>query len=356
LSDLQAAYPGMTVVYNTTVSTTKKDSIVTLTGTSGTATIAVGAASGIATFAASLTATRDAFIAANSAAFLLAGYTLNASGTAGIRIVGGATMALPTITGGVADLGGTASAVAFITDEVVEGSCITSYLGTVVSDCLAADDTCGVDATSNYSFVAPAPYKGKFWEEKVTIQLAPDCTIPTESTDCCVCGLVVEGKAFHPTTLKECSPGILEYNPGDYLGVKVHVTAYTYDPTQNPCDVSKEYITILQEEKLPSALSGKLVQKYERATLAYQNIRYAGNVYLDELNGFELTAKPHLFYDQYRLVLRGKLNYSENRLMKGVDDIAYNFLFASGTGKSFENHINSLILSSGNPDLSAVVL
>jgi hypothetical protein len=241
-------------------------------------------------------------------------------------------------------------------NAIVQGACITSYLGTVTSDCLAPDATCGVDDNTTYSFTPPAAYKGKFWEEKATIQLAPDCTIPVEATDCCVCGIIVEGKAFHPTTLKECSPGILEYNPGDYLGVKVHVTAYTYDPTGNPCDVSKEYITTLQEEKLPSALSGKLVQKYERATLSYQNIRYAGNVYLDELNGFELTAKPTLFYDQYRLVLRGKLNYSENRLMDGVDDIAYNFLFASGTGKSFESHINALILSSGNPDLSAVVL
>lgn len=241
-------------------------------------------------------------------------------------------------------------------NTLVSGGCISSYLATVTSDCLHPEITCGLDDNTNYQFVAPAPYKGKHWEEKAVIQLAPDCTIPVETTDCCVCGIIVEGKAFHPTTLKECSPGILEYNPGDYLGVKVHVTAYTYDPTENPCDVSKEYITILQEEKLPSALSGKLVQKYERATLSYQNIKYAGNVYLDELNGFELTAKPNLFYDQYRLVLRGKLNYAENRLMKGVDDIAYNFLFASGTGKSFEEHINTLILSSGNPDLSAVVL
>lgn len=241
-------------------------------------------------------------------------------------------------------------------NTLVSGGCISSYLATVTSDCLTPDATCAVDDNTNYSFIAPAPYQGKFWEEKSVIQLAPDCTIPIETTDCCSCGIIVEGKAFHPTTLKECSPGILEYNPGDYLGVKVHVTAYSYDPTGNPCDVSKEYITILQEEKLPSALSGKLVQKYERATLAYQNIRYAGNVYLDELNGFELTAKPTLFYDQYRLVLKGKLNYAENRLMSGVDDIAYNFLFASGTGKSFESHINSLILSSGNPELSAVVL
>lgn len=241
-------------------------------------------------------------------------------------------------------------------NTLVSGGCISSYLATVTSDCVSPENACAVDDNTSYNFVAPAPYKGKLWEEKSIIQLAPDCTIPVETTDCCVCGIIVEGKAFHPTTLKECSPGILEYNPGDYLGVKVHVTANTYDPTENPCDVSKEYITILQEEKLPSVLSGKLAQKYERATLSYQNIKYTGNVYLDELNGFELTAKPNLFYDQYRLVLKGKLNYSENRLMQGVDNIAYNFLFASGTGKSFESHMNSLILSAGNPDLNAVVL
>lgn len=236
------------------------------------------------------------------------------------------------------------------------GSCIHSYKATVLSDCVTPDLACGVDDNTAYSFQAPAPFKGKQWENKVTVQLEPNCDVTATPEDCCVCGIIVEGKAFHKDTLKECSPGILEYNPGDILGVKVHVTAYTYDPTDNPCNVTAEYVTTLQEEKLPRVTPGSMVQKYERARLAYEHKFYSGNVYLDEFNGFSLVAKPKYYYDHYRLVLRGKLNADVNRLMDGVDDIAYNFYFKEGMGKSFEAHINSLVLSAGNPDVHAVIL
>jgi hypothetical protein len=235
------------------------------------------------------------------------------------------------------------------------GSCAHSYLTTVQSDCVKPSEDCLI-TDEFYSFTAPVPFKGKMWENSTTIQLDPNCTIVPEVDDCCVCGIVVEGKAFHRETLAECTPGILEHNPGDLLGVRVHVTAQTWDPTGNPCDATKEYITILQNEKIPMGTPGSLLIKYERSRLAYENKLYSGNHYLDQANGFNIVAKVGTWYDNYRLVLRGKLNYDENRLMKGVDDIAYNFYFASGTGKDFETQMNSLILSAGNPELNAVIL
>lgn len=234
--------------------------------------------------------------------------------------------------------------------------CLHTYKTKVLSSCVKAEEDC-LPLETSYSFKAPHSFKGKLWSDDVTpIILTPDCTVPAESTDCCVCGIIVEGKAFHKDTMAECVPGLFDYNPGDLLGVKVHVTIQQYDPTGVACDVSKEYITILQDEKIPSVTSGTQVQKHERGRLAYEQALYSGNLVFDAANGFSLTAKPHFFYDVYRLVLKSKLNYNENGLMYGVDDIAYNFYFASGTGKSFENHINSLILSAGNPELTAVVL
>ena len=236
-----------------------------------------------------------------------------------------------------------------------EGSCAKSYTTEVMSDCVKPSENCLI-TEETYSFRPPSPFRGRIWTDSSTIQLDPNCEIVPEPTDCCVCGLVVEGKAFHKDTLAPCTPGILEHNPGDLLGVRVHVTAYTYDPTGSACDVTKEYITVLQDERIPSGTPGSLVMKYERARLAYENRYYSGNYYLDQANGFNLVAKVGVWYDHYRLVLKGKLNYAENRLMLGVDDTAYNFYFASGTGKDFETKMNSLILSTGNPDFNAVVL
>ena len=235
------------------------------------------------------------------------------------------------------------------------GSCAHSYTTEVMSDCVVDGTDCLI-TENQYSFKSPTPFKGKYWTDSVTIQLDPDCTITPGVTDCCVCGIVVEGKAFHKDTLMECTPGILDHNPGDVLGVRVHVTAETYDPTGNACDATKEYVTVLQDERIPMGNSGSLVLSYERSRLAYENKFYSGNAYLDQANGFNLVAKPNLWYDHYRLVLRGKLNTNENRLMNGVDDMAYNFYFASGTGKDFETQMNSLVLSAGNPELNAVVI
>ncbi|MGL4976903.1 MAG: hypothetical protein ACRC5G_02705 [Cetobacterium sp.] len=225
--------------------------------------------------------------------------------------------------------------------------CAKTYLTKVFSDCVQDDVDCPVTENTDYTFKAPAPFKGSVWVDSATVKVNVDCTDVVSVDECCVCGIVLEGKAFLKDSFVECDNSLYEHNPGDLIGVKVHATAYTYSATGSPCNVSKEYVTTLQTEKIPTGITGLLAQKYERAELAYKGKYWSGNSALDNASGFKLNAKPRLMYDQIRLTLSSKLNYPTNGLMHGVDNIAYNFLVPKGQSSQLQASLNALIASSG---------
>jgi hypothetical protein len=232
------------------------------------------------------------------------------------------------------------------------GTCIHTYKTTVFSDCIA-DEDCGKEQV--WSFQEPTPFKGQAWVEYKNINTAPDCTVPAATApDCCACGLIVEGKVFTRNYV-ECQPGWDVFDPSEVLGIKVHVTATSYDYTSNPCDDSKEYVTVLQQPVLPRGASGLLVQKFEKATLAYENKFFDTNPFVNQVDGFHLVAKPHLFYDTYTLKLRRR-GHESTYILNHQDTMTYYFYVPEGQGKALENLINPLVLSAGNPNLHAVVL
>lgn len=232
------------------------------------------------------------------------------------------------------------------------GTCIHTYKTTVYSDCIP-DEDCGKEQV--FSFEAPTPFKNQPWVEYRNINTAPDCTVPAAATpDCCACGLIVEGKVFTRNYV-ECQQGWEVFDPNEILGIKVHVTATSYDYTSNPCDDSKEYITVLQQPVLPRGASGLLVQKYEKATLAYENKYFDVNPFVNQIDGFHLVAKPHLFYDTYTLKLKRR-GHESTYILNHQDTLTYYFYVPEGQGKQLEGLINPLVLSAGNPELHAVVL
>ena len=232
------------------------------------------------------------------------------------------------------------------------GTCVHSYKTTVYSDCVK-DEDCDKDVVFN--FKAPSPFKGQSWVEYKSINTNPDCTVVAETApDCCACGIIVEGKVFTRNYV-ECRQGWEVYDPNEVLGVKVHVTAKSYDYTGNPCDDTKEYITVLQQPVLPRGASGLLVQKYEKATLAYENKFFDTNPFVNDMDGFHLVAKPHLFYDTYTLKLKRR-GHESTYINEFQDTMTYYFYVPEGKGKQLEALINPLVLSAGNPDLKAVVL
>jgi hypothetical protein len=232
------------------------------------------------------------------------------------------------------------------------GTCIHTYKTTVMSDCIS-DEDCGKEKT--FEFEAPATFKGQAWVDYKVINTAPDCTVPAAVTpDCCACGIIVEGKQFTRNYI-ECTQGWETFDPSEILGIKVHVTATSYDYTNNPCDDTKEYITTLQQPVLPRGASGLLVQKYEKATLAYENKYFDTNPYVNQVDGFHLVSKPHLFYDTYTLKLRRR-GMDTTYILNEQDTQTYYFYVPEGGGKQIEALINPLVLSAGNSDLKAVVL
>lgn len=355
LADLQAAYPDLTIALQTQTSITKKSSVITFTGTSGTATVVIGGVSKTATFATSLTVTRDNFITANAADYLTAGYVITASGTAGIKVVGGATMTTPTVTNATTNLAGTATTPAFITDEVVRGECSASYVTEITSDCVAPED-CGLE--ERYKFGKPAGFEGYQWEEFRAITTYPDCTVPeAEAEPCCVCGVVFETAVWNKTFTDCTTVGYTNWHPNEVKPVLLQVNIHSLDYSNNPCDETKHYSTVLQRLSFNLGTTGEYVQEAEIAALAaYEGKKFSNNPFVNEINGFQPIAKRHLLYDVYTLRLKHRGQDVDRYILKNQQYTDYKFFVAQGQGKALESLLNKLVLSTGKPEFKAVVL
>lgn len=355
LADLQAAYPELTVNLQTQTSITQKSSVITLTGTSGTATVTIGGVARTATFATSLTVTRDNFITSHAAAYLSAGITITASGTAGILAVGGATMVIPTIVNATTDLAGTATTPVFITDEVVRGACAASYVTEITSDCVAPLD-CGLEEI--YSFGKPAGFEGYQWEDFKAITTYPNCEVPTAPTEpCCSCGVVFETAVWNKTFTDCTTVGYTNWHPNEVKPVLLQVNIHSLDYSNNPCDETKHYSTVLQRLSFNLGTTGEYVQEAEMAALrAYEGKKWSNNPFVNEVNGFQPIAKRHLFYDVYTLRLKHRGHESDAYILKGQQYTDYKFFIAQGQGRAFETLMNKVVLSTGRTDLQAVIL
>jgi hypothetical protein len=355
LADLQAAYPDNNARVETRTSVVTKSSVITLTGTSGTATIAIGATSATATFATSLTVTRNNFITANAATFLAAGYTLTASSTAGIKVTGNSSLPTPTVTNATTNLAGTATTPAFITNEVVRGECSGTYLITSTSDCIAPEDC---DKLELYTFPAPLPFEGKAWSEyTVSTQDIATCSdsVASPCKACCVAGVAFETAVF-TSDYRESTYGWFNWQPQDVLPVEIQVSIQHMDYTGNLCDETSSYMTVLRETSLEKGTSGALVQEYERASLGYQNLYWNPNPFVNDAFGFQPVAKMDTLYDSYFLTIKKDHRSYNSYILADQNQITYAFYVPTGSGASLENLINGLVLSTGNPKLEAVKL
>lgn len=355
LADLQAAYPDLTINLQTQTSITKKSSVITLTGTSGTATVTIGGLAKTATFATSLTVTRNNFITANAAAYAAVGITITASGTAGILAVGSTTLATPTVVNATTDLAGTATTPAFITNEVVRSECAASYVTEITSDCVAPQD-CGLE--ERYSFGKPSGYMGYQWEDYKAITNYPVCDTPEAPAEpCCSCGVVFETAVWNKTFTDCTTVGYTNWHPNEVKPVLLQVNIHSLDYSNNPCDETKHYSTVLQRLSFNLGTSGEYVQEAEMSALrSYEGKKWSNNPFVNEVNGFQPIAKRHLLYDVYTLRLKHRGDDVDKYILKGQQYTDYKFFIAQGQGKAFETLINKLVLSTGRAELQAVVL
>lgn len=234
------------------------------------------------------------------------------------------------------------------------GSCMHSYETTVTSNYLPLEE-CDREMAA-FTFKAPAGYEGYLWEKYTAPVTEPDCTVPiVAAPPCCVVGVTFE-TAFWDQSTDECTFGWTSWHPTNKKPVRMQANIHSSDYSGNPCDEFPSYSTILQKLSMDLGTYGELVQEYERSnTLAYENKYWVSNPYVNEVTGFQVTAKANVLYDQYTLKLKRK-QYGDSHMLlnQGVTD--YVFYVPTGEGAEIEDFINELVLSAGNPDLKAVKL
>lgn len=259
----------------------------------------------------------------------------------------GATDRLPELTEAYPEL--------VITDysPEVTGTCLSAYQTTVLSDCLPAED-CGKEVV--YNFKAPVSFQGQLWVEKATISNTVSCTpVTPEAEPCCVCGVVFETGVWNKRNDTCKTEGWHNWHPNDIKPVLMTVNVHSFDYSDNPCDETKTMTRVVQNASFDLGTSGWVVQEYERNFLMYENKFWSQNPFVNEATGFSFTAKTHLNYDQYVLTLKN-VQFGNTYLAEHQDTIDYVFYVPAGSGKNLERVINSLVLSTGNPDLKAVIL
>jgi hypothetical protein len=236
--------------------------------------------------------------------------------------------------------------------DLAEGSCLHSYETTVESDMVAPEDC---DRLVTYKFKQPAGFEGYQWVDFVTPVTEVDCTVPTAPTvPCCVAGVILE-TAWWDSKTGECTYGWSNWHPNNKKPVRIQVNIHSLDYSNNPCDETKYYSTIIQKLAMDMGTSGEVVQEYERNFLLYENKYWSSNPYVNDIDGFVMTAKAHLLYDQYTLRLKRR-QYGNSYMLKDQGAVDYIFYVPTGEGKDLEGLINELVLSAGNPDLTAVYL
>lgn len=238
--------------------------------------------------------------------------------------------------------------------DLAEGSCIHSYETTVTSDNCLTEAECDTEI-GTFNFTAPASYEGFFWEDYKEPVTDVTCDVPAaETLPCCIAGVIFETASWDTTT-DECTFGWSNWHPNTKKPVRLQVNIHSLDYSNNPCDETTAYSTILQKLKLAVGTSGEYVQELERRNLIYEGKTWVPNPFVNSVNGFHITAKAHLYYDQYVLRLKTK-QFGDTYLLPGQNVIDYVFYFPAGEGKDFETMINSLVLNAGNPELKAVYL
>ena len=239
-----------------------------------------------------------------------------------------------------------------ITEEATAANCMHAFKTSTESDLVSLED-CG--KIERYTFTPPVDFEAIQWYDYAAVQADPNCEDPAEAApECCACGVVIEGVVFKKF-YKECTYGWYDWHPNDVLPVNIQVTAHSHDYTNNLCDESKDYVTVLRQASLNRGTSGEVVQEYERDNLLYENKRWNPNPWVNELNGFQISAKPHLMYDTYVLTLKRR-GYDNNYILEDQSYVDYVFYVKENEGKQLETLINSLVLSTGREDLNAVVL
>ena len=221
------------------------------------------------------------------------------------------------------------------------GTCVHKYETTVYSNCV--EEGCTVESLH---WTRPESFGGIHWEEASTADAA---TLNTT----CNCGIQLEGYRFEqPVT--ECTLPYFGFDMRFDDSVHIQISNHSSDYTQSICEDNDLPFTVIQTADYASGMGRSIIQ-IEEESMSYFLKSYSTNPVIRDAYGYNYNAKPDVYYDEYQLSIR-KSSLNNSFFGDSGFNITYRFFFPEGTGKQFENAINTLVTSGGLDTFPLVVL
>lgn len=335
LAELQAFYPNLTVA----IDTDKLSQALTLTGTSGTANVAIGGVNYLATFATDLSTTRANFVTAHKAAIELAtGGTLTGATSVITLVAPRASFQNMSIANATGNLAGTvANTVGTGTQNKV--ACQTTYRTNVLSNVQCEE--CDPVMRDLFTSEAPASFDGIDWDEAEKVYSAT-----------AKMGIRFRGKEF----IFSGSEAYMDEMPFIYTSTRIAVSGGAPDfVNENFVSGSGKFaVKLLQRASDPEALGGNLRDWETRARTYFEGeTRLKGNNYGKWVMGQESRLKGTAQYVDYALTINHKKHYQ--LFASSSEKITYHFTVELGRNGALENLLNKLVTASGLPAQKAIV-
>jgi len=329
LVELNGAYASTVTLAD---SGTESQSVVTLTGTSGTANIDIEGVNYLVTFNTDLATTALDFDIAHSAALALLGISIEVNG-ADIIVQGANAVLLqkPSVANVSGDVAGTATVIAA---APLKGGCQTGYEIKVVSNLVCEE--CDDIFKDFYITDAPEAYNGTSWEK---------VEVSTSGSGNCLCGIRVKGKKF------ELKP---EEALRDMIG---------FEETSTRVRISGDYPTEVREGigRIPvgTAATTQISEAVDRTHLA-GNLRDIENENRAYFRGYDyksylsrtLRGETSNMEDSSEQYVHYTLTVAPSKLSQGFgrrisENIDYGFYVQVGRQDALENLLNSVATSAG---------
>jgi hypothetical protein len=338
LTELQAYYPSLVIEEG--LASGNATQAVTLTGTSGTANIAVNGVNYLATFATDLTTTAANFVTAHAAAILTAtGAVVTAN--AGVLTFTDLAEGFPviTITNATTNLAGTVGAVDFVTTATT-GGCQRVYSTTVVTDVQC--DECSDIFVQGFTSEAPGDFDFHSWE-KIEEPVDADAKM----------GIRLTGKplVIMPTDISVDQVPYIETSATiNVSGGYVEEVNFSFDPIFD--DIFT--VTRLSRKQDRDSL-GYFLLPLERESKAFFDgeLPHENNMYAKQVLGEESVIKFDKQYIQYAITVQDS---KSSQSMGRHSDIAfeYSIWVELGQQTAIEAYINKLAVKAGLDPVQAV--
>jgi hypothetical protein len=333
LSKLQADYPELSIA----VDTVNSSRTITLTGTSGTANVAVNGVNYLATFTTDLATTASNFVTAHAATILAATGAVVTASTGTIIIVDAAdSYPVVTIANATTDLAGTISAIVGVGAEV-SGLCQTTYRTNVLSNIVC--DECSEEFRALFTTKAPHNFGIVSWEAKAKTFSAT-----------AKMGIRFRAKEFVMSGTEAFRDDMPFYATSTRLKIAGGQPKFIAESWANQDRPYK--LTVLSIASEPEALGGHLWEREDASRFYFDGLpRFKGNNYGKFLWGQETRLKGLSQYVDYQLTVQPKKYYQLTP--HSSEMITYHIIVPLGNHENVEGLLNNLATSAGIPAVQA---